>query len=253
MDALADLWSFLTTADNWWGTRGIVNRTWEHVRISVLAVLLATAIALPPAVLLGHVKRFGAVAVTIVNIGRAIPSFAILALTFPLFIEWGFGLGFWPTFTALVVLGIPPIFTNTYTGVRGVSPEIVEAADGVGMRPHEVVLRVELPSAAPLVITGLRISAVQIVATATLGALVGFQALGSFIVEGLAQFDEGKILGGALLVAVLAIATEVGFSAAERALTPWARRGPAATTASTRRSRRGARSGASPAVGATPS
>lgn len=238
MSTLEQLWEFFTTTDSWWGRTGIVNRTWEHVRISVLAVLAATAIALPPAVLLGHVKRFGILAVSIVNIGRAIPSFAILALTFPLFIEWGFGLGFWPTFTALVILGIPPIFTNAYTGVREVDPGVVQAADGMGMRPHEVLLRVELPSAAPLVITGLRVSAVQIVATATLGALVGFQALGSFIVEGLAQFDEGKILGGAVLVAVLAIATEVGFGALERAATPWTRRGPAAAPDGRRRPRR---------------
>lgn len=224
MGTLAELWSFLTTADHWWGRTGITTRAWQHVRISVLAVLTATLIALPPAVLLGHVKRFGTLAVSIVNIARAIPSFAILALTFPLFIEWGFGLGFWPTFTALVVLGIPPIFTNAYTGVREVSGSVVESAYGMGMRPGQVLARVELPSATPLIITGIRISAVQIVATATLGALVGFQALGSFIVEGLAQFDEGKILAGALFVALLAIATEVGFSALERALTPWIRR-----------------------------
>jgi osmoprotectant transport system permease protein len=227
MTSLEQLWEFFTTADNWWGRTGIVNRTWEHIRISVLAVLTATAIALPPAVLLGHIKRFGILAVSVVNIGRAIPSFAILALTFPLFIEWGFGLGFWPTFTALVILGIPPIFTNAYTGVREVDPGVVQAADGMGMRPRQVLVRVELPSAAPLIITGLRVSAVQIVATATLGALVGFQALGSFIVEGLNQFDEGKILGGAVLVAILAIATELGFGALERAATPWTRRGPA--------------------------
>ncbi|QGG93712.1 ABC transporter permease [Actinomarinicola tropica] len=223
MDALGELWDFLSTESNWWGRNGIATRTWAHVRISVLALVLSAAIAIPPAVVLGHIKRGGLAAVSVVNIGRALPSFGILALAFPLSIQLGLGLGFWPTLVPLVFLGIPPIFMNAYTGVRGVDPGVVESANGMGLTARQVLWQVELPIAIPLMVTGLRVSAVQIVATATLGALVGFSALGSFITEGIAQFDDGKMLTGGLLVALLAILTEVGFSLLERSLTPWSR------------------------------
>lgn len=223
MDALGELWEFLSTESNWWGRNGIATRTWAHVRISALALLLSALIAVPPAVLLGHVKRGGLAAVSVVNIGRALPSFGILALAFPLASELGLGLGFWPTLVPLVLLGIPPIFMNTYTGVRGVDPAVVEAANGMGLRARQVVWQVELPIAIPLIITGLRVSGVQIVATATLGALIGFNALGTFITGGLVSFDDGMMLTGGLLVALLAILTEVGFSLLERSLTPWSR------------------------------
>lgn len=223
MDALEELWRFISTESNWWGRNGIANRTWAHVQISVLALGIAAVLAVPPAAYLGHIRRGGLLAVSVVNIGRALPSFGILALAFPLSIQFGLGLGFWPTLVPLVLLGIPPIFTNTYTGIRGVDPGIVESANGMGLRARQVLTKVEIPIAVPLIVTGLRVSAVQIVATATLGALVGFSALGSFITEGIAQFDDGKMLTGGLLVALLAILTEVGFSVLERTLTPWAR------------------------------
>jgi osmoprotectant transport system permease protein len=125
---------------------------------------------------------------------------------------------------ALVALALPPIFTNTYAGMIGVDPAVVDAARGMGMRGGEVLVRVELPNALPLLLTGLRISAVQVVATATLGAYVGFQCLGSFINEGFRQQDDGKLLTGAVLVAVLAIATELLFGVGQRLLTPWLNR-----------------------------
>ena len=196
--------------------------------------MFATAIAGPPAVAFGHFRRGGTFAVAMVNLGRAVPSFGVLALVLPLSIQFGFGLGFWPTVVPLVLLGIPPIFANTYTGVRAADPGVVEAARGMGLSRRQVLAQVELPLATPLIIAGLRVSAVQIIATATLGALVGLSALGSFIVEGLARFDDGRMLTGGLLVALLAIGTEVAFSVTERVLTPWTRvagRGP------TRRSR----------------
>jgi osmoprotectant transport system permease protein len=245
MDTLADLWSFLTTEDNWWGRNGIANRTWAHVRISVLSLAVAAVVAVPPAVALGHLRRGGLVAVSIVNIGRAVPSFGILALVLPLSIQFGFGLGFWPTVVPLVLLGIPPIFANTYTGVRSADPGVVEAARGMGLSGGQVLAKVELPLASPLIVTGLRVSAVQIIATATLGALVGFSALGSFITEGLAQFDDAKMLTGGLLVAALAILAEVLFTLLERALTPWVRRSGSAPTRR-RRFRRGAPDEATP-------
>jgi osmoprotectant transport system permease protein len=164
--------------------------------------------------------------VAVVNIGRAIPSFAIIALVFPFSIRYGFGLGFWPTCVALVALGIPPMFTNTYAGVAGTPPETVEAARGVGMTGGQVLRQVELPTALPLIVTGIRISAVQIVATATLGAIVGYQCLGSLIVSGLQRSESGKadVLAGAVLVAVLALAVDAVLGRIEPRLTPWRHR-----------------------------
>lgn len=227
----SQFWSYLTTAEHWQGDRGITALLVAHVEISVTAVVLALAVALLPAVLLGHAKRGGFLAVSIVNVGRALPSFAIIALVLPFSLEWGWGLGFWPTCVALVLLAVPPVFTNTYTGVRDVDPGTVEAAAAMGMRPRHVVTGVEVPNAAPLIITGVRVSSVQVVATATLGALVGFRCLGSLIVEGFAQQDDGKLLTGAFLVAVLSLVTEGMFSLVHRWATPWVgrtarRRGP---------------------------
>lgn len=223
MEALGELWSFLATDDNWWGEHGIANRTWVHVKISALSLLVAALVAGPPAVAFGHLRRGGSAVVGIVNLGRALPSFGILALVLPLSIQFGFGLGFWPTVVPLVLLGIPPIFANTFTGIRSADPGVVEAARGMGLARRQVLAQVELPLATPLIITGLRVSAVQIIATATLGALVGLSSLGSFITEGLARFDNGRMLTGGLLVALLAITTEVAFSVTERVLTPWVR------------------------------
>lgn len=234
MDAIAETWQFFTTTDNWWGSRGIAQRTWVHVQVSFLSLVVAALVAGPPAVLFGHFRRGGTFAVALVNLGRAVPSFGVLALVLPLSIQFGFGLGFWPTVVPLVLLGIPPIFANTYTGVRSADPGVVEAARGMGLSRRQTLTQVELRLATPLIITGLRVSAVQIIATATLGALVGLSALGSFITEGLASFDDGRMIAGGLLVAALAISAEVAFTITERVLTPWSRvggRGP------TRRSR----------------
>lgn len=225
MEALGDFVSYVTTAEHWWGNRGILQRSYDHMRLSGLSVLIATVLAFPPAVVLGHIRRGGLLAVWIVNIGRALPSFAILALVLPISLSWGFGLGFWPTAVALVLLALPPIFTNTYTGIAEVQPGTVEAAVAMGMRPHEVATRVEIPSAMPLILTGLRVSSVQVVATATLGALVGFGGLGAYIIEGFAQQDDGKLLTGAVAVALLSVVTEAAFSGLQRLLTPWSRPG----------------------------
>lgn len=235
MDELAAAWDFVTTAGNWWGPRGLVQRTWAHVQISVVATLLATLVALPAALWLGQRQRAATRAgrslrsssssVTLMNLGRSIPSFAVLVLVVPFSIRWGFGLGFWPTTVALVLLGIPPIFANAYVGMVSTSPSVLEAADAAGMTTRQRLTGVELPHATPLILTGLRIAAVQIVATATLGAFVGYQSLGSYIQEGLFLGSRGidRLLVGAGAVALLAIATELVFSSAERRLVPWER------------------------------
>jgi osmoprotectant transport system permease protein len=225
MDALNEFWTYITTAENYWGQRGILTRTADHLRLSGFSVLVAAALALPPAVILGHLKRGGVFAVWVVNIGRAVPSFALIALVFPFSLRWGFGLGFWPTAFALILLAIPPIFTNAFTGVRDADLGTVEAARGMGMQAREVLWGVEIPAALPLIITGVRVSAVQVVATATLGAYVGFGGLGAFIVEGFATQNDGKLLTGAVLVALLSVLVEVGFGWLQRRLTPWTRVG----------------------------
>jgi osmoprotectant transport system permease protein len=223
MSALSEFFDYVTTSANWWGDRGIIHRTGEQVEISALSIVVATAVAVAPALYLGHIRRGGVLANAVVNIGRAIPSFAILAFFFPLALRWGIGdLGFYPTLIAMVLLAIPPMFTNTYAGVAGVEPGVVESARAMGLRRREVLWRVETPIALPLLLTGVRIAAVQVVATATLGGFFGLNNLGRFIFEGFSQQDDGKLITGAVAVALLAIATEVGFSALERRTTPWA-------------------------------
>jgi osmoprotectant transport system permease protein len=221
---LRQLWDYLSSDAAWSGSRGLPALTWAHIKLSVLAVVVAAAIAIPPAVLLGHIRRGGLLAVSVVNIGRAIPTFAIIALLLPFSIRYGFGLGFWPTVVALVLLAIPPIFTNTYTGIRDVPPDALEAARGMGMRAGELMRKVEVPVAWPLIITGLRVSAVQVVATATLGALVGYRNLGTPIITGFAQRSQrGPLLAAAIAVILLALLTDAAFAWAERRLAPWRR------------------------------
>ncbi len=221
MSALEQLWQELSQWSSWQGERGFLALGIAHLRLSLTALVAASVIALPPAIVLGHLRRGGLVAVSMVNIGRALPTFGIVALALPLSLRWGYGLGFWPTFFALVLLGIPPLFTNAYTGVREVPPDTVEAARGMGMKPSEVIRSVELPAALPLIVTGLRVTAVQVVATATLGAYVGYRCLGTPIVQGFADQNDGRLLAGAVLVGALSIATELSFGVLQRRLTPW--------------------------------
>lgn len=216
IDFLGDVAAWLAAPGNWEGERGIGNRLVEHVLISVQTVALAAVIALPTGIAIGHSHRWPGLTTGIVNIARAIPSFAVVALALPFAIRLGLGIGYWPTFLALVLLALPPIFTNAVTAVRVVEPRVVEAARGLGMRERELLWQVEVPIAIPLVLAGIRVAAVQVVATATLGALVGWGGLGRFIVDGFAVQDNVRVFGGAFLVAALAVLTELGFSALER-------------------------------------
>jgi osmoprotectant transport system permease protein len=222
-DAWSDMLDYLGSDAAWSGRNGLPALTWAHLRLSLISILAAALIAIPPAVALGHVRRGGLLAVWTVNVGRAIPSFAIIALVFPFSLQWGFGLGFWPTVVALVLLGIPPIFTNTYTGVRDVPADAVDAARGMGMRPGELVRKVEFPVALPLALTGLRVAAVQVVATATLGAIVGYRNLGTPIVSGFQRSNKGPLLAAAIVVAVLALLVDGAFALAERRAVRWRR------------------------------
>jgi len=205
---------------NWFGPAGILNRLREHVQITVAATAVSTVVAIPPAVWLAHRRIGGSFVVAAVNIGRAIPSFAIVVLFLPISIRLGLGIGFWPTFLALLFLAVPPMFTNSYTGVAGVDPDLVEASLGMGMTDHEVLMKVESPMASPVILAAVRVAAVQVVATATLGALVGWGGLGRFIVDGFAVRNNVVVFAGALLVAALAIVTDVVLSSVERHVVP---------------------------------
>lgn len=201
---------------NWTGIDGIPNRMWEHIQMSALAMLIAGVVAIPLAIFLAHRRLGGSFVVAAVNIGRSVPSFAVVAVALPITIRMGLGFGFWPTILALLFLAIPPLFSNAHAGVSGVDPAVVDAANGMGMRDHQVMLGIELPLAMPVLIAGARIAAVQVVATATLGALVAWGGLGRYIIDGFATRDTPEVVAGGILVALLALATELAFTVAER-------------------------------------
>jgi osmoprotectant transport system permease protein len=211
MDILQRALAWLSDPTHWQGADGVPIRLLEHVELSVAAVGLAVLIGLPLGLAIGHTGRGSVVVVSIANIGRAIPSIALIVAFLPLL-----GLGFRTTLVALVLLAIPPIVTNAYAGIRNIDPDLVEAAHSVGMGDRQVLWQVELPAGLPVVLTGIRTSAVQVVATATLGAIVAGGGLGRYIVDGFALGDSSRILGGAILVAGLAILTELVFALIER-------------------------------------
>jgi osmoprotectant transport system permease protein len=205
---------WFTTASHWRGGGGVPHRLIEHIEISAGAVITAMVIALPIALVLGHLRKGGFLAVNVANVGRALPSLALLILA-----QDVFGIGARPAYMALVALALPPIMTNTYIGVRDVDADAREAARGMGMSGPQMLLRVELPLASPLMVAGIRTAAVNVVATATLAAIIAGGGLGRFIVDGLAQQDTPQAFAGALLVAVLAVSTEVTLGAVQRRLT----------------------------------
>jgi osmoprotectant transport system permease protein len=220
MTALGDLLRWLTDPANWQGSHGIPVRVLEHIELSGLSVLVALVIAMPVALYLGHTGRGGFIAINVANVGRALPSLALLAFGLVIAISLGLGLGFWPTVFALVPLAIPPIVTNTYVAIREVDRDIVDAARGMGLSEGQILRSIEVPLGLPVMLSGIRTAAVNVVATATLGALVAGGALGRFIVDGLALQEYDQLMAGALLVALLAVATEVSFAALERATVP---------------------------------
>ncbi len=213
MELLGEVLAWFTDPANWTGRPGIPNRTFEHVWLSGLTVLVGAAIALPIGMAIGHTGRGAFLAVSVANLGRALPSYSLLLIFFTFF-----GVGFATAFPALLVLTIPPILTSTYVGVKEVDRDMVEAGRGMGMTEFQLLRRVELPMALPVMLAGVRIAAVQVVATATLAALVGGGALGRFIVDGFGLQQDDQLVGGAILVAVLALATERSFTLLERRL-----------------------------------
>jgi osmoprotectant transport system permease protein len=220
MDTVTEALKWLVDSENYSGETGIPFRIYEHLQMSIQAVLVAALIALPVGMYVGHKRRFEFLAVSVGNIGRALPSFGILGFAFVFTNNWPGTLGFWATFVTLTLLAIPPLLTNTYVGIKGVDADTIEAARGMGMTEFEILRKLEIPVSIPLIVGGARIAAVQVVATATLGALVAWGGLGRFIIDGKSQGDSAQLLGGAILVALLAVLTEVAFSVLERVVAP---------------------------------
>ena len=192
----------------------ILQKTWEHLLLSGAAVAIAVAIALPIGIWLGHLHRGSFLAVNVANLGRALPSLAVIAVGF-VFI----GVGFWSVAIALVVLAVPPILTNAYVAVDGVQTDAVEAARGMGMTGRQIVTQVELPLALPLIFVGIRTGIVFVVATATIAAVAGGGGLGDIIVNQ-AGYGLAGVVGAAICVSVLALIADGAVGLLQRALTP---------------------------------
>lgn len=222
MSFLGDVVNWFREGSHWSGDNGVLNRLTEHVQISLVSIVIAAAIALPVGVLLGHTRKGGLIAINISNVGRAIPTFALLIL---LVQTLGVGdppgllafTGSLPALIALIALGIPPMLTNAYVGMTDVDPDVREAAQGMGMSGWQQLAHVELPIALPLIMAGVRTAAVAIVATAALAAYIGYGGLGRFIIDGLATQDYVQVFAGAVLVALLSIAFEFALAGVQRA------------------------------------
>ena len=189
---------------NWTGSGGIPARLVEHLGYVALAMIIALVIALPVGAWVGHTGRGGFLVVGSANALRALPTLGVLIL-----LVTPFGLSIIGPLIALVVLAVPPLLAGTYAGVRNVDPAVVDAARGMGMRGREVLWRVELPNALPLIIGGVRSAVLQVISTATIAAYVGLGGLGRYIFDGLAQRDFPQMIGGSLLVALLAIVVDL--------------------------------------------
>jgi len=214
--------AWLTDPAHWSGPSGVPVRVAEHLALSLTALLVAAAIALPAGLYVGHTGRGAKGAVNAANLARAIPSLALIGLAVPItvLIDPQIGFKILPTLIAMIVLGIPPILVNAYTGVSEIDQELTEAAEGIGLTARQVLSRIELPLSAGVIIAGMGSAAVQIIATATLGAIFGFGGLGTYLVQGIAQNDDGMLFSGVVLVALLAVGAQAAFALLARALTP---------------------------------
>ncbi|MEU9703628.1 ABC transporter permease subunit [Streptomyces sp. NPDC047981] len=220
MNTLPATWDWLTTGANWSGDNGVWHRLAQHLYLTVVCLALSCAVALPVALVLGHLGKGGALAVNLSNVGRAVPTFAVLVL---LLLSPIGTYGDWPTIIALVLFAIPPLLTNAYVGMREVDADVVRASRGMGMTGRQLLLGVELPLALPLILTGVRIAAVQLVATATVAALAGGGGLGRIITAGFNLASTPQVVAGAVLVAVFALIVEGLFEGAQRLGPAWAR------------------------------
>jgi osmoprotectant transport system permease protein len=207
--------AFSYIGSHWSGPNGAAHRLWEHLLFSLKAVLLATVVALPVGLVLGHLRKGSFVAVSFSGIARALPTLGLVVLV----AVWK-PLTEWPVIVVLALLAIPPILANTYVGIAGVDADTRDAARGMGLTGNQVLRRIELPLAAPLIVTGFRSAANQVIATATVAAYVGLGGLGRFLIDGLAGGDKVQFTAGAVLVVILALIVEGLFALLQRAVSP---------------------------------
>jgi osmoprotectant transport system permease protein len=219
-----EVFEWFADPENWQGPDGIPARLSEHLLLTATSLAIAAITALPLACWLGHIGRGGALAVNLTNIGRAVPTFAVLAMLGVSSIGSGslgpYGRAGLATLIALILFALPPIVTNAYVGVREVDRDLIEAARGMGMSGWQIFRRVELPLALPLILTGTRLALVQVWATATIAALVAGPGLGRIITAGFAFQDQAQVIAGALLVAVIALVLELAMAALQRRSDP---------------------------------
>lgn len=226
--AMEQVLGFLSDSANWQGEAGIPNRLLEHLAIALLAVLIASLIALPLGFYIGHTGRLQLLGINIANMGRAIPSYALMVMLLPVMLGLApvlgydprLGLRFLPVFLAMVLLAVPPILVATYAGLQDVDRELSESSRGMGLTERQILTQVELPLALPVIVGGVRIALLQVIATATIGAFLAGGGLGRFIIDGIARRDDGMLYTGVLLVSVLAIGTDISLSWVQRRLTP---------------------------------
>ena len=229
MTLFGDTWSYLTDPANWQGPGGMMQLLVESLLLSITALVLAALIGLPVALWLGHLGRGGFLAINISNVGRAIPTFALLALlvtaNFPGTQEFGpYGRAGLATLIALTLFALPPIITNGYVAIREVPDDVKQAAVGMGMTKAQRFFRVELPLGLPLVMSGVRLALVQVWATATIAAMVAGPGLGRVITDGFFRSDYAKGIAGAVVVAVVALALELLSAGVQRGVDPTRRR-----------------------------
>ena len=212
MNLFAESFQWLTDPAHWSGDQGAALRILQHLAVTVLVVLVSAIVALPLGVLVGHTRRGTGLVVTASGAARAIPTLGLLTL-----LGLWLGIGLSAPLRALVVLAIPSLPAGAYAGVQAVDPIAVDSARAIGMTPLQVVWRVELPLAAPVMIGGLRSATLQVVATATLAAYVADVGLGRLVFSGLKSGDYAQMLAGSLLVTLLALSFEIALAAIQRA------------------------------------
>jgi osmoprotectant transport system permease protein len=204
------------------GPGSIPQRLFEHILLCGAAIGAATLIALPIGLYIGHTGRFAGFAINAANIGRALPSYALVVMILPVSLALSpeYGLDPIPTFVAMTLLAIPAILIGAYAGLRSIDADLVEAARGMGFRERQILGRVEMPLASPIIVGGFRTATLQVIATATIGAIVSGGGLGRFIVDGIHNQDYTTVICGALLVAGLAIGADMVLAVVQRAVTP---------------------------------
>lgn len=225
MTVFHDTWTYLLAGSSWTGEQGLLHLLLQQLLLTVTALVVALVLGLPVALWLGHLGRGGFLAINVSNVGRAVPTFALLALLVTADVpgtrEFGpYGRAGLATLLALALFALPPIITNAYVAVREVPADVRQAADGMGMTGPQKFARVELPLALPLVVSGIRLALVQVWATATIAALVAGPGLGRVITDGFARNEFGKGIAGAVVVAAVALVLELVASRLQRAADP---------------------------------